>query len=94
MTIDRLGPVDPVQKFKKPGNVSNVAKKGDTDSISISSEAKSLGEIYKSQEEVKMSPDIRLDRIEEVKKKLEDPNYIDDAVVEVVAERVMDVFDL
>jgi hypothetical protein len=32
--------------------------------------------------------------VEEVKRKLEDPNYINDVVVEHVAEQVMDMFSL
>ena len=94
MTIERLGPVDPVSKFNKTDKASKPAKQDGADSISFSEEAKSKGEIYKATEEVKLSPEIRQDRIDEVKKKLQDPNYIDDKVVEAVAEKVMNLFEL
>ncbi len=94
MTIDKLGPIDPVSKFNKTEKVEKPSKNDKTDSISFSEEAKSKGEVYKVSEEVKLSPEIRQDRIDEVKKKLEDPNYIDDKVVEIVAERVIDLFQL
>ena len=94
MTIDKLGPGDPVSKFNKPEKVSKPSKKEKADSISFSEEAKSKGEIYKATQETKLVPDVRQDRIDEVKKKLQDPAYIDEKIIEAVAERVMDLFDL
>lgn len=94
MTIDRLGPIDPLQKYNKTDKVSKTVKKDDTDSISFSREAKSMGEIYKATENVKMAPDIRQERIDEVKKKLQDPNYINDKVIETVADKLIDLFEI
>jgi len=94
MTIDRISPIDPVSKLNKTEKTSRPEKKENTDSISFSDEAKSMGEIYKATESAKMAEDVRLDRIDEVKKKLEDPNYIDDEVVNTVAERIMNMFEL
>ena len=94
MTIEGLGPVDPVSKYGKTNKSSKASKTEKTDSINLSSEAKSMSEVYKAAESVKNTPDVRLDRIAEVKKKLEDPSYIDDKIVESVANSVMDVFGL
>jgi negative regulator of flagellin synthesis FlgM len=94
MTIDRLGPVDPVSKWNKTEKTSRTDKKAKPDSIDVSLEAKTMGEIYKATEEVKLSPDVRLDRIAEVKEKLKDPSYIDEKVLESVAESIMDVFKI
>lgn len=94
MTIDRLGPIDPISKYNKAEKTSKPSKTQKKDSISFSAEAKSKAEVYKATEDVKMAPDVRQDRIEEVKRKLQDPSYIDDKVVEVVADRIMDLFDL
>jgi negative regulator of flagellin synthesis FlgM len=94
MTIDKLGPVDPVSKFNKPEKVSKPSKKEKSDSISFSEEAKSKGEIYKATQETKLAPEVRQDRIDEVKKKLQDPSYIDEKIIEAVAEKVMDLFEL
>ena len=94
MTIDKLGPIDSISKFNKTEKISRPESNKPSDSISFSEEAKTKGEIYKITQEVKLAPDIRMDRIEEVKKKLEDPNYIDSAVEEAVAEGVMDLFQL
>jgi negative regulator of flagellin synthesis FlgM len=94
MTIEKLGPINPVSKFNKTEKVEKPSKNDKSDSISFSEEAKSKGEVYKVSEQVKLTPEIRQDRIDEVKKKLQDPSYIDDKVVEVVAEQVMDLFQL
>lgn len=94
MTIEKLGPIDPISKFNKTEKIEKPSKNDKSDSISFSEEAKSKGEVYKVSEEVKLTPEIRQDRIDEVKKKLQDPSYIDEKVVEFVAERVMDLFQL
>jgi len=94
MTIDRLGPVDPASKFNKTEKPNRPEKNEKTDSINVSEEAKNLGELYKASENVKQSPDIRYDRVEEVKERLKDPNYLSDRVLEATAEKIMDAFGI
>ena len=94
MTIERLGPVDPVSKFNKTEKTSRSEKKAKADSINVSDEAKTMGEIYKTTEQVKLSPEVRQDRIDAVKEKLKDPDYISDKIIEFVAESVMDLFKI
>ena len=92
MTIDKLGPIDSISKYNKTEKVSRPEQKKPSDSISFSEEAKSKGEVYRATEEAKLAPEVRMDRVEEVKKKLEDPSYIDEKVVESVADSVLDLF--
>lgn len=94
MTIERLGPIDPVSKYNKTEKASRAEKRDEADSITVSSEAKTLGELYQVAENVKLTPDIRMDRVQEVKEKLKDPNYLSGKVIESVAERLMQLFDL
>ncbi|MBN1648879.1 MAG: flagellar biosynthesis anti-sigma factor FlgM [Spirochaetales bacterium] len=94
MTIDKLGPIDPVSKFNKTNKTGRIDKKEKADSINISEDAKSMSEVYKATEEVKLAPDIRLERIDEIKKKLQDPNYINRKVIESVADSIMDSFGI
>ena len=94
MTIDRLGPIDPVSRYAKAGKATRPEKKEASDSISFSEEGKMKAELYKVVESVKTAPDVRLDKVAEVKKKLEDPNYINDKIVADVADRIIDLFDL
>jgi negative regulator of flagellin synthesis FlgM len=94
MTIDRLGPVDPSSQYNTTSKATKPVKKEKTDSISVSSEAKQMGEIFQATERVKNAPDIRQERVDEVKRKLQNPSYINDKVIESVANKIMDLFDL
>ncbi|MEJ2665134.1 MAG: flagellar biosynthesis anti-sigma factor FlgM [Spirochaetia bacterium] len=92
MTIEGIGPVDPITRYNKTGKPEKAEKGKKSDSINVSQEAKSKAEIYQATESAKNAQDIRWDRVEEVKKKLEDPNYISDKVIEAVADKIMDQF--
>jgi negative regulator of flagellin synthesis FlgM len=94
MTIERVGVPDPISRFNKTQKASKPERSASKDSISLSEDAKSKAEIYSATETVKMSSDIRTDRVEEVKRKLEDPNYITERVIEELAEKLMDHFKI
>jgi negative regulator of flagellin synthesis FlgM len=94
MTIDRLGSVDPVSRLNKNEGSSKAVKKGEKDSINISSDAMAMGEVYRLKEQLKATPDVRQEKIDEIKQKLQDPTYIDDKIVESVADKLMDVFGI
>lgn len=94
MMIDRLGGIDPlknVQNTHKAHRVSGTAK---SDSISVSAEAKELAEVYNAMEAANAAPDVRADRVAEVMQKMKDPSYINKSVVDLVADRLMDVYGL
>jgi len=94
MTINKLGGIDPVAKYNKTAKANKPVKKEEKDSINVSDQAKKTAELYKAAEIAKSSSDVRMDRIAEVKAKLEDPNYIDDLVLESVADKIMEQFGL
>ena len=94
MTIEGLGPVDPISKYNKTEKTSRPHKAEKSDSIHVSEEAKNMGELYKAAENVKSSPDVRQDKIAEIKEKLKDPSYIDDKVIESVADSIMEMFEI
>ena len=45
-------------------------------------------------EAVRNAPDIREDKVTEVKKKFADPSYINNALLELVADRILDDYGL
>lgn len=94
MNIDGIGPIDPISKLTKNHKAHKAEKTDPKDSINISADAKTMGEVYKIAEQVKAADDIRWDRVAEVKEKLKDPNYINDKVVDEVADSVMKMFDI
>ena len=91
MTIDRIGYVDPIQPGKKAGEANQVRETHRADSISISSEAVAKSEHYWARDLVATAPDLRMDRIEEVKAKINDPAYLNKEVIAATADRLIDM---
>jgi negative regulator of flagellin synthesis FlgM len=94
MTIEGIGPVDPIQRFNKTEKINKPNASQAGDSISVSNEAKLRSEIMQAVEDIRNVPDIRQDRVDEVKARLEDPSYIDERIVDAVADEIMSVFDI
>jgi negative regulator of flagellin synthesis FlgM len=94
MTINGISPIEPLQSNKKPGQNSRVNQTAEGDSISLSSEAVRKGEMYQAFELVAAASDVRADRVEELKQKINDPSYINEAVIKATADRLMDAFGL
>ena len=90
MTIDRIGSIDPIQPGKKPGRAGQVSEPRGTDSISISSEAQAQAEILRTRELAAAAPELRAERVAELKEKINDPSYINDRVITATADRLID----
>ena len=90
MTIDRVGLIDPIQPGKKPSRTGQVSDSSRTDSINISSEAKAKAELFRVHELASASPDMRAERIAELKSKINDPSYINERVINDTANRIID----
>lgn len=93
MSIEGLGPVEPVQRYVQTEKTQRAARP-EGDLVDFSSEARVKAEMFRAAEIVRSAPDVRADRVAEVKAKLEDPNYIDDVVIENTAEQIMDMFSI
>ncbi len=94
MTIERIGPTDPVQSFKKTKPTEKPKPNQGADSINLSEEAKSKAEVYQAAEMAKNTPEIRWELVEAAKKRLQDPAYISEKVINSVAERLMEYFEI
>ena len=90
MTIDRVGFIDPIQPGKKPGQTNKAGGAAGADSISISSEAQKKAELLRVQELAAAAPDVRADRVAELKAKINDPSYIDDKIMNATADKIID----
>ncbi|MBN1519676.1 MAG: flagellar biosynthesis anti-sigma factor FlgM [Spirochaetales bacterium] len=89
MTIDRLNPLDPIQT-RKPAGPNRTERASRSDSVNLSSEALEKAELFQAMELAKAAPDERTDLIAELKARIDDPNYINDAVLSVTADRILD----
>lgn len=94
MTIQGIGPLDPITKFNKTDKPEKVSKPEKNDSINVSEEAKSRAEVYNATQLARNAEDIRWSKVEDVKRKLEDPNYLSQKVIEETAEKILDHFNI
>lgn len=94
MMIDRLGGIDPINDVQKAHKTQRVSGSTQSDSVNVSAEAKELSEVYFAMEAAGAAPDVRSDRVAEVMQKMKDPSYINKSVVDLVADRLMDVYGL
>ncbi|MCL2478220.1 MAG: flagellar biosynthesis anti-sigma factor FlgM [Treponema sp.] len=90
MTIDRVGSIDPVQPDKKPGRANQVNQIPTKDSINISSEAVEKAELFRVKELAAASPEMRNEKVEELKAKINDPSYLNKDVINATADRIID----
>ncbi len=95
MIIDKLGRLDPLNNVQKP---QRSEEKGSVsaghDSIEISNEAKALAESMYLSEIAAGTPDVRMDRVAEVKEKIQSPTYLNESVVSSTADKIMESFGL
>ncbi len=90
MTIDRLNSMDPIRDPQKPSSGGKPEKARGGDSIAISSDASEKADLFRAIELAKAAPDQSSARIAELKAKIDDPSYIDDAVLSMTADRIID----
>jgi negative regulator of flagellin synthesis FlgM len=94
MIIDRIGPPEPIQPGKKPGRSESVNTDNRSDFIDVSSTALEKSDLYQAIGLVASAPDIRAERIAELKAKINDPAYINEQLLDATADKIMDAFGL
>ncbi len=94
MTIEGLGPIQPTPNVNQKSGAQQAPRRAEGDSVDFSEEARIRADLLRATEDVRQAEDVRWDRIEEVRQKLQDPSYIDNTVLNSVADRLMDLFDI
>lgn len=87
--VNNVTQVNNVQNLRKSEATSKVSR--EADSISVSAEAK---EIYFLEKVANETPDVRADKVAEVKEKLKDPNYLNNAVINSAADKFLSALGL
>lgn len=90
--VNSINPLNEVQNLRKTESTAKVSK--ETDSISVSAEAKEMAELFYMDKVAKETPDVRADRIAEIKEKIKDPNYLNDAVINSAADKFLSAIGL
>ncbi len=92
MTVERIGPLDPASNVKKTEKPARPKTKSDVDSINVSEEARSRAEVARALDSARVAPDVRIDKVQEAKRKLQDPSYPSPEVIEKTADEIMKSF--
>jgi negative regulator of flagellin synthesis FlgM len=94
MKVQGINGVDPVQTLKKTVGVEKPAEKAPSGpAVSISNAAVNREEFLRALEIVRAAeaPDVRADRVAELKAKINDPAYINESLIKLTADRVVDL---
>ena len=94
MTVERIGPMDPIQPGNKPGKSDQLRGGDRTDTISLSLEAKEKAELYQVVELIKSAPELDDIQIAALREKINDPAYLNERTISATADRIMDAFGL
>ena len=95
MVINRLDGINPLQDRQAAQKSQNKYSVRDTaDSINLSDEARELAEAYYASEVAKETPDVRADKIAEIKEKIKDANYLNPQTISATADRIMQAYGI
>ncbi|HAH60871.1 MAG TPA: flagellar biosynthesis protein FlgM [Treponema sp.] len=95
MMIDKIGGINPLNNVQNTHRVNGAdSVNAGADSINVSDEAKEMATVYYMKQVAAETPDVRADRVAEIKEKIKDPSYLNDAVINSAADRIMAGFGL
>ena len=95
MMIDKISSVNSInslQSAKRSSSVDRVSQ--GSDEINVSSEAKEAADAYYLTQVAKDTPDVRTELVEQIKQKIQDPNYLNDANIASAADKLLSAFGL
>lgn len=92
MTVNRIGPLEPIQPGKRSGRNEPVGGSDRTDTINLSTEAKEKAERYQVLELIRSAPEMDEARILELRQKIEDPSYLNERVINATADRILNAW--
>ena len=80
MTVDRIGPVEPISPNRKTGRSEKLGGNEKADTIILSEHAVAQAERYQVLELIKSAPETDEARIVELRQKMDDPSYVNDRI--------------
>lgn len=95
MSIEKLGGINAINNLQNTRRTNGTEKSSYVaDSVSVSAEAKAMAETYYMKQVSSETPDVRADKIAEIKSKIQNPNYLNESVIASAAEHIMESFGL
>jgi len=92
MVIEKIGNINNISEPKKNRPVSERRDEIRGDSINISPEGKMAAENAKNAQIIRETPDVRTDRVKDIKMRIDNGsyNFDDNKILEMVADRIVD----
>ena len=90
--VSNVTQVNNVQNLRKTENTAKVTESSDT--VTVSREAKEMAEIYFMDKVAADTPDVRADKIAEIREKIKDPSYLNDAIINSAADKFLSAIGL
>ena len=90
MMIDKISNVNAINTLQNTKRSNNVtASQNYSDEISVSAEAKARAEELYLNQVAEETPDVRSELVEQIKLKIQDPSYLNEATIAATADRIL-----
>lgn len=93
MMIEKLNATSPINNVTKGVVKGDLASFNTRDSVTLSKDAERLAEIHLAMNLAKNAPDIRVDKVAEMREKFSNPSYLD-TIISDLADNIMDAYGL
>ncbi len=95
MMIDKISGINSINSLQNTNRTSATGSlRSASDEISVSDEAKELADAYYLNQVAAETPDVRSELIEQIKLKIQDPNYLSAETIAATADRIMTAYGL
>jgi negative regulator of flagellin synthesis FlgM len=91
-SIEGITPLDNVSNTRRARNVAHPSQEPDV--INLSDAGLRKAEAYYLADIAASTPDVRADLVERIKEKIKNPAYIDAAIVDSAAAKIMEAYGL
>lgn len=93
MMIDKISGVNPLTSLTNTKRTSTTQSvKVSSDEITLSDEAKAMAEARMISQIADETPDVRSELVEQIKQKIQDPNYLNEATIASTADRILSTY--
>ncbi len=93
MMIEKLNMTSPITNVTNDVIRTNASSFNTKDSVTLSNYAERLAEVHLATNIAKSAPDIRIDKVAEMKEKFSNPSYLD-SIISDLADNIMDAYGL
>jgi len=95
MMINKISEVNALNTLQNTKRSNNVAgSQYASDEISVSDEAKAMAETMFMNKVAEETPDVRSELVEQIKLKIQDPNYLNEATIAATADQILSAYGL